>query len=171
MPTKSTPKTSKGRKRPEVPLQAAVQWACRARGAPSAARLRAFARAAARGAAEVTLRVVGAVEARRLNRHYRRRDYATNVLTFGYGRSAGRGGMRLRGDVVLCHPVVVREARARRKSTEAHYAHLVVHAMLHLRGYDHQRAQQRDRMERAEVLALRRLGFANPYFEDAAQPR
>ncbi len=171
MPTKSTRKASQRRDRPDLPLRAAVQWACRARGAPSAARLRAFARAAARGATEITLRIVGAAEARRLNRDYRRHDYATNVLTFGYGRSAGRGGTRLRGDVVLCHPVVVREARARRKSTEAHYAHLVVHAMLHLRGYDHRRAPQRHRMERAEVHALRRLGFANPYFEDPAQPR
>nr|MDA8108531.1 rRNA maturation RNase YbeY [Betaproteobacteria bacterium] len=97
-------------------------------------------------------------------RDYRRRDYATNVLTFGYGRS----GARLRGDIVLCHPVVVREARAQRKSTEAHYAHLVVHAVLHLRGYDHERAREARRMERAEVRALRRLGFADPYGEAGA---
>ena len=105
---------------------------------------------------------------RSLNRDFRHRDYATNVLTFCYGRSAGRDGPRLRGDIVLCHPVVAREARAQRKSTEAHYAHLVVHALLHLRGYDHRRTDEARRMERAEVRALRRLGFANPYREAGA---
>lgn len=164
MPTSSTRSASSRRKSAEPRLRAAVQWVCRARGAPPAARLRSFARAATRGTVEVTLRIVGTAEGRRLNRDYRRRDYATNVLTFGYGRS----GARLRGDIVLCHPVVVHEARAQRKSTEAHYAHLVVHAMLHLRGYDHRRAQEARRMERAEARALRRLGFADPYRDAGA---
>jgi len=130
-----------------------VQRAVRA--APPAARLRAWALAAARAGAEVTLRVVGAAEARRLNRAFRRRGYATNVLSFAYSR--------LRGDVVLCHPVIRREARAQGKSLAAHYAHLVVHGMLHLRGLDHQSAREAQRMERAEVRILRRLGVADPY--------
>jgi len=125
------------------------------RGAPSAARLRNWARAAARAGAEVTLRVVGAAEARRLNRAFRKRDCATNVLSFAYSRS--------HGDVVLCHPVIAREARAQGKTLAAHYAHLVVHGMLHLRGLGHARAADARRMERRETLLLARLGFGDPY--------
>ncbi|HEX5093314.1 MAG TPA: rRNA maturation RNase YbeY [Burkholderiales bacterium] len=125
------------------------------RGAPAAARLRAFARAAARPGQTITLRVVGAAEARTLNRTFRRRDYPTNVLSFGYSRT--------HGDIVLCHPVIAREARAQGKSLAAHYAHLVVHGVLHLRGHDHARAAAARRMERREVALLARLGFADPY--------
>jgi probable rRNA maturation factor len=125
------------------------------RGAPSARRLRGYALAAARAGAGVTLRVVGAAEARRLNGIFRGRDYATNVLSFSYGPA--------QGDVVLCHPVIRREARAQGKPLAAHYAHLVVHAMLHLRGRDHARAAAARRMEREEVAILRRLGFGDPY--------
>jgi probable rRNA maturation factor len=125
------------------------------RGAPAAARLREWARAAARPGAEVTLRVVGAAEARLLNRVFRKRDYATNVLSFSYSQR--------QGDVVLCHPVIASEARAQGKSLAAHYAHLVVHGMLHLRGRDHARRAEARRMERAEIAVLRRLGFGDPY--------
>jgi probable rRNA maturation factor len=118
------------------------------RGAP--ARLRAWALAAARPGQEITLRVVGAREGRLLNRAFRKRDYATNVLSFGYSRT--------KGDIVLCHPVIAREARAQGKRLAAHYAHMVVHGMLHLRGLRHGRG-----MERAEIIVLRRLGFADPY--------
>ena len=121
-----------------------------ARGAPSAARLRAWARAAAASGAEVTLRVVGAAEGRLLNRAFRKRDYATNVLSFSYSRT--------HGDIVLCHPVIAREARAQGKTLAAHYAHLVVHGMLHLRGLRHGR-----RMERREITLLARLGVGDPY--------
>ena len=125
------------------------------RGAPAAARLRAFALAAARPGAAVTVRVVGAAEARLLNRTFRRRDYATNVLSFSYSA--------LHGDIVLCHPVIAREARAQGKTLAAHYAHLVVHGMLHLRGLGHARAADARRMERRETLLLARLGFGDPY--------
>jgi probable rRNA maturation factor len=120
------------------------------RGAPAAARLRAWALAAARPGADVTLRVVGVAEARRLNRAFRKRDYATNVLSFGYSST--------QGDIVLCHPVIAREARAQGKSLAAHYAHLVVHGAFHLRGLRHGR-----RMERRETRLLARLGFGDPY--------
>jgi probable rRNA maturation factor len=142
-----------------------VQRAVAAQGAPGARRLSAFARAAARGAMLVTLRLVGAAEGRRLNRAFRGRDYATNVLTFTYGRTrARRGAARLlHGDIVLCHPVIAREARAQGKSLIAHYAHLAVHGMLHLRDADHERPREAARMERAEARILRRLGFADPY--------
>ena len=128
-----------------------MQLACRADAAPAAARLRKFARAAAPYGADITLRVVGAAEGRRLNRIYRKRDYATNVLAFESG------------DVVLCHPVVAREARLQQKALEAHYAHLVIHAMLHLRGFRHGRAHDAKRMERREIAILGRFGYPNPY--------
>ena len=86
-----------------------------------------------------------------LNKTYRRKNYATNVLTFHTG------------DIVLCHPVIAREAREQGKSTRAHYAHLVVHGVLHLRGYDHEKKREAERMENAEIRILRRLGFGNPY--------
>jgi probable rRNA maturation factor len=142
-----------------------VQRAVAAPRAPGARRLRAFARAAARGATRVTLRLVGAAEARRLNRVFRGRDHASNVLSFSYGRAPARRGAAhvLQGDIVLCHPVIAREARAQRKTLAAHYAHLVVHGMLHLRGEDHERPREAARMERAEAGILRRLGFADPY--------
>lgn len=146
MRTKSTPKR---RRRSSVAVQRA------ARGAPAAARLRAFAHAAGAPGLEVTLRVVGAAEARLLNRAFRKRDYAANVLSFAYSKT--------HGDIVLCHPVIAREARAQRKTLAAHYAHMVVHGMLHLRGLDHARRADARRMERRETRLLARLGFGDPY--------
>ena len=101
------------------------------------------------------MRVVGAAESRRLNHMFRGKKLPTNVLSFSYNRR--------HGDVVLCHPVIKAEARLQRKSLAAHYAHLVVHGELHLRGHDHARARDAMRLERAEVRILRRLGFADPY--------
>jgi probable rRNA maturation factor len=107
----------------------------------------------------VTIRYVGAAEGRRLNRSYRRRDYATNVLTFIYERRP-----RLAGDVVICAPVVAREAREQGKEIDAHHAHLLVHGLLHLQGMDHEASRAAaERMERRERAILGRLGFANPY--------
>jgi probable rRNA maturation factor len=125
------------------------------RGAPAARTLLRFARAAATKGSRTTLRVVGAAESRRLNFAFRRRDYPTNVLSFSYGGK--------HGDVVLCHPVIAREARDQGKTLRAHYAHLVVHGVLHLRGHDHLRRKDAARMERAEIRLLRRLGFDDPY--------
>jgi probable rRNA maturation factor len=86
-----------------------------------------------------------------MNARFRKKDRATNVLTFDTG------------DVVLCHPVIAREAREQGKSLAAHYAHLVIHGILHLRGYDHAKRRQADRMEREEIRRLAGLGFRNPY--------
>jgi probable rRNA maturation factor len=159
-----TRSTRTKRRRPSVAVQRA------ARGAPPARRLRAWALAACTAGGEVTLRVVGAAEGRRLNRAFRGREQATNVLSFAYApaRSAGAPRRRarstaVRGDIVLCHPVIRREAREQGKSLAAHYAHLVVHGMLHLRGMDHARAAEAARMERAEIRILRRVGVADPY--------
>ncbi len=124
---------------------------------PGPAKLRRWVRAAASAPSDVTLRIVGAAEGRRLNRTFRGRDYATDVLTFVYGRRP------YRGDIVICHPVLARAARERSIGLEAHYAHLVVHGMLHLQGHDHERARDADRMEALERRILARLGFDDPY--------
>jgi probable rRNA maturation factor len=124
---------------------------------PSAWLLRRCARAAATAASSITLRVVGAAESKRLNSRYRKARHATNVLSFQYRARP------LAGDIVLCHPVIAREAKAQGKQLAAHYAHLVVHGVLHLRGHDHQRESDAVRMERTEIRLLRRLGFADPY--------
>jgi len=143
MPTKRTPRRN----------SIAIQFAVPRRGVPSAAALRQWARAAA-PAGDVTLRIVGSREGRLLNRRFRKRDRPTNVLSFSYGRA---------GDLVLCHPVIAREARAQGKPLRAHYAHLVVHGVLHLRGHAHDDKASARRMEAREIGILRRIGFADPY--------
>ena len=130
-----------------------VQYAVPRRGVPGAALLRKWARCASSG--PVTLRIVGEREGRELNRTFRKKDYATNVLSFAYDN---RGG-----DIVLCHPVIAREARAQGKTLAAHYAHLVLHGVLHLRGYRHEKKRDAARMEAREIRLLRRAGFRNPY--------
>ena len=125
---------------------------------PSRAALRRWLTAALVRDARVTLRFVDGNEGRALNRRYRGRDRATNVLTFVYD-----DGASLQGDIVLCAPVVQKEARAQRKTLAAHYAHLVIHGMLHLQGYDHERDAGAARMEAREIALLRGLGYADPY--------
>ncbi len=110
-------------------------------------------------AARVTLRYVAEAEARRLNRDFRGRDYATNVLTFVYEER----GSALAGDIVICAPVVAREARASGRDLEAHHAHLVVHGLLHLQGMDHEREADARRMQARERRILARMGFPDPY--------
>ena len=126
-----------------------VQYAVPRRGVPSAALLRKWALTAS--FSEVNLRIVGEREGRNLNRTFRKINRATNVLSFHTG------------DIVLCHPVIRREAQAQGKSLAAHYAHLVVHGVLHLRGYAHEKKRDAARMEAREIRLLRRLGIRNPY--------
>lgn len=142
-----------------------VSSASRAAGVPGPRVLRRWANAAAGRAghgAQVCLRVVGPTEARRLNRDWRGRDYATNVLSFPAGE-VGVPGPRPLGDIVLCASVVAREAREQGKPLAAHWAHLVVHGVLHLLGHDHEADGEARRMERREIAVLRALGFPNPY--------
>ena len=148
-------------------LELALQYAAPRAGLPSHSSVCAWLRAALARAARVTVRFVGAAEGRRLNRDYRRRDYATNVLTFAYG--AARGAP-LEGDIVLCAPVVAREAREQGKPLRAHYAHLAVHGALHLQGHDHREAREAARMEARERRIMRRLGFGDPYGGDGRHP-
>jgi probable rRNA maturation factor len=139
-------------------LDLVVQRAVPGSSLPVRATLRRWASAALACDARVTLRFVGATEGRALNRTYRGRDYATNVLTFVYD-----GQVPLAGDIVVCLPVVRREAKAQRKTLRAHLAHLVVHGMLHLQGHDHDRAADAAAMEARETEILRGLRYADPY--------
>ena len=135
-----------------------VQNASTARNVPTAARIRRWARAALAAQAQVTIRIVGATEGRLLNRSYRSKDYATNVLTFVF-----RDHAPLAGDIALCAPVITREARAQRKPVAAHYAHMVVHGLLHLQGYDHESESDARVMERRERTLLAAFGYPDPY--------
>ncbi|GAC1602595.1 MAG: hypothetical protein NVS3B2_06380 [Ramlibacter sp.] len=109
--------------------------------------------------AELAVRVVGQDEGRALNRQYRGKDYATNVLTFDYAQHPV-----VMADLVLCGPVIEREAREQGKTLRAHYAHLLVHGTLHAQGYDHESSEgDALEMEALEILLLSGLGFANPY--------
>ena len=115
-------------------------------------------RAALEAPAELTVRIVDADEGRALNRDYRGRDYATNVLTFDYSRAPV-----VAADLVLCAPVVRDEAKAQRLPLDAHYAHLLVHGTLHAQGYDHENDADARVMEARESALLQALGFADPY--------
>ncbi|MDA8254513.1 MAG: rRNA maturation RNase YbeY [Betaproteobacteria bacterium] len=145
------------RRLPELRLS--VQYPGGKLGAPTRPQLRRWVRAACSTPAEVTLRFVGDEEGQMLNRDYRGKDYATNVLSFPY-----ESGARVCGDLVLCQPVVAREAAEQGKPAEAHYAHMVVHGMLHLQGYDHETSQaDAERMEAIEREILAGLGYPDPY--------
>src|SRR5690242_2428099 len=122
-------------------------------------RVRRWLAAALGRPAEITLRVVDEAEGRALNKQYRGKDYATNVLTFDYAREP-----MVSADLVLCGPVVEREAREQGKPLEAHYAHLLVHGTLHAQGYDHELGEDEAlEMEAVEVLLMAVLGYPNPY--------
>ncbi|MSQ75567.1 MAG: rRNA maturation RNase YbeY [Rhodoferax sp.] len=109
--------------------------------------------------AEITVRIVGNEEAQALNRDYRRKDYATNVLTFDYSQAP-----LVLADLVLCAPVIAREAAEQGKTLRAHYAHLLVHGALHAQGWEHDSSQRAARdMEAREIAILAGLGFASPY--------
>jgi probable rRNA maturation factor len=125
----------------------------------TAANVRQWVGFALDAAGEIAVRVVGEEEGRELNRQYRRKDYATNVLTFDYSREP-----MVIADIVLCGPVVQREAREQGKSLKDHYTHLLVHATLHAQGYEHE-TNERDALEieALEILLLGALGVRNPY--------
>ena len=141
-----------------VRLSLSVQYATKGEALPTRAEVRKWVRATAPGAAELTVRFVDAEEGRSLNAQYRGKDYATNVLTFPYAREPV-----LAGDLVLCLPVVLREAAEQGKPATAHFAHLVVHGMLHLLGYDHETGAEARIMEQMERAILDRLGYPDPY--------
>jgi probable rRNA maturation factor len=153
-------------------LRVETQFAARRPWVPGAPALRRWARGAYASAAcrrgprvaapLVCIRVVGRAESRRLNRSYRGKDAPTNVLSFPASRQERASGGAL-GDLAICAPVVAREARAQDKTLAAHWAHMVVHGVLHLLGYDHEHDRDARRMERTEVEILRAFGYQNPY--------
>jgi len=139
-------------------LNLAVQYASSQANTPTSTQFRKWAKAAIRVNTEVTIRVVDEAEGRELNSTYRGKDYATNVLTFPLTEEP-----HLMGDIIICAPVVAAEALAQNKTLEAHYAHLTVHGILHLHGYDHEIDAQAELMESLETAIVTKLGYPNPY--------
>jgi probable rRNA maturation factor len=148
---------------PELSLS--VQFASEALELPSRAQVRRWVAAALEHPAEITVRIVDAEEAQALNQDFRKKGYVPNVLTFEYGEigrdESGRGV--LGGDVVICAPVVEREAREQGKPLKDHYAHMTVHGVLHLQGYDHLDPRAADIMESREAVILKRFHIPDPY--------
>lgn len=136
----------------------AVQYASEAQDLPTRAQFRRWMKVALQRDANITLRIVDEPEGRGLNRNYRGKDYATNVLTFVYD---GTGS--LAGDVVICAPVVAQEAAAQHKDLPAHYAHLTIHAALHLQGYVHENDADASGMETLETALMLKLRYPDPY--------
>ncbi len=155
-----------------VHLDVAVSYALPRAGVPASVSFRSWVAAALAGRireADVAIRIVGAREGRALNRHYRGKDYATNVLSFPVELPEGlpkEARLPLLGDLVLCAPVVAREAKEQGKPLRAHYAHLTVHGCLHLLGWDHEDAREADAMEQLEREILAGLGLPDPYRDD-----
>ena len=144
-----------------------VSYGLPRRGVPAAASFRRWTNAALadrREEAEVSIRVVAEDEGREINKRYRRREYATNVLSFVAEYPDGVGADLL-GDLVICAPVVAREAREQGKREADHWAHLTVHGVLHLLGYDHEQAAEALAMEAVERQVLEHLGIPDPYAE------
>ena len=147
-------------------LSLSIQLGARIREWPVArARLRRWVRIALERDATLTMRLVARAEAIELNKAYRGRDYAPNVLTFEYGNQPGTPGSisHCMADIVLCLPVLREEARAQHKALTDHLAHLVIHGVLHAQGYDHQNERDAARMETLETRLLARLRIADPY--------
>lgn len=141
-------------------VQYATDLSSHFKGIPTRLQFRKWFKAGLTQDAEIVLRIVGEMEGRRYNRDFRGRDYATNVLTFVYGVT-----LPLSGDIVLCAAVVEKEANQQHKDLAAHYAHLAVHSVLHLQGYEHERHKNAATMEQLETKIITRLGFNAPYQE------
>ena len=153
---------------PEATLELLLGYGCGRRGLPAPRSYAHWARSALSAAGvsgrhQLSLRVVDADEGLALNRDYRGKAYATNVLSFPADELIDDGQTRLLGDIALCAPVVAREAAEQGKSLHQHHAHLCIHGVLHLLGYDHEDAAAARIMEAIEIEALEHLGIPNPY--------
>ncbi len=145
--------------KPIVPkLSLAVQYATAAQNIPTRTQFRRWFKCSIQCDVSIALRIVDEVEGRELNRNYRGKDYATNVLTFVYDEA-----QLLSGDLVICAPVVEQEAAKQHKDLAAHYAHLTIHAALHLQGYDHINEADAIEMEALETALMLKLRYPNPY--------
>ncbi len=140
-----------------------MQYACHREGLPLRADFLRWARAALTGGGVIAIRLVDADEGQALNRDYRGKDYATNVLSFPYETTP-----RVMGDLVICPSIVAREAAEQNKAPNAHYAHLTVHGMLHLQGWDHDNDDDAQAMEDEERTILAALGYPDPYLGNGA---
>jgi probable rRNA maturation factor len=146
-------------------IEVDVTYAARRPWVPRRPQFESWARAALvglPGRSVVSVNVVGTARSRSLNSRYRRKDKSTNVLSFG-GPGLGPDGRNYLGELVICAPVVAREALAQGKSRESHWAHMTVHGVLHLLGFDHERETEAAKMAAREIQILDRLGFSNPY--------
>ncbi len=141
-------------------LSLTVQYASNASNIPTRPQWRRWIQAALQQDVSMTLRIVDEAEGHELNKAYRGRDYATNVLTFVYDDTGS-----LSGDVVICAPVVAREAAEQSKELATHYAHLAIHAALHLQGYDHENDDEAAEMEALETRLMLKLRYPDPYKE------
>jgi probable rRNA maturation factor len=139
-------------------LSLSVQYASKTGKLPTRSQFRRWTQVALEQDVQISLRIVNEAEGRTLNRDFRGKDYATNVLTFVYDDT-----VPLYGDVVICAPVVVREAKEQGKDLFAHYAHLVIHAALHLQGYDHEKKRDAEEMEARETALMLKLRYPAPY--------
>jgi probable rRNA maturation factor len=151
-----------------VQCNVGVSYGLSRKSIPAPASFKRWAEAACRGRikhVDIAIRIVDAPEGRRLNQHYRGKDYATNVLSFPAELPAGVQ-LPLLGDVVICAPVVAKEATDQGKALRAHYAHLTVHGVLHLLGLDHESPREAMAMEAIERGLLADLGFSDPYLVD-----
>lgn len=152
-----------------IRLDVTINYAVPRTGIPAAMSFRKWVAAALANRireADLAIRIVGTKEGRALNRHYRGKDYATNVLSFPAELPEGlpkNVKMPLLGDLVLCAPVVAREAKEQKKPLAAHYAHLTVHGVLHLLGWDHDDEREAECMEQLEREILATMGIADPY--------
>lgn len=135
-----------------------VQYASEVDGLPTITQFRRWARNTIRVDSEITLLIVDEAEGRELNNAYRQKDYATNVLTFPLAEEPF-----IIADIVICAPVVAKEAKEQGKTLEAHFAHLTAHGVLHAHGYDHEIAEQAELMETVEIQILTKLGYSDPY--------
>jgi probable rRNA maturation factor len=135
-----------------------IKYADRHRAALPRHKVTRWIRHALASDAEITVRIVDAEEGQTLNRDYRQKDYATNVLTFDYTQEP-----MVTADLVLCAPVVAKEAKEQGKTLQEHYAHLIVHGTLHAQGWDHELDEDAQVMELRETEIMARLGFKNPY--------
>lgn len=149
---------------PRAAAGVSIQRECESDSLPDDADIRTFAAGALADLDEpvLNIRIVDEAEGRELNQRWRGRDYATNVLSFPAELPEG-AGINLLGDIVLCAPVLEREAAEQGKAVHEHLAHLLIHGVLHLRGFDHISAQQAEAMEAREIRLLADLGIGNPY--------
>ena len=165
IPTKAARHEPLAMTRKPLELEMSVSYAVPRKGLPSSASFRRWVAAALETRvkrADLAIRLVDEREGRALNRHYRGKDYATNVLSFPAELPDGVT-LPVLGDLVICAPVVAREAREQAKEAAAHYAHLTVHGVLHLLGWDHEDDREAEAMERLEREVLAGLGYADPY--------